>query len=154
VSASAESATAVVEPDKVRTVVVIDDNAIDLILYRRVIQRSGFFEKLLTFEYAEDALAHFERHPDEAVDAILLDINMPRMNGFEFLEHAERRLENLRGACVVIMLTTSLDPDDLARSHSFSSVRGYVNKPLTIDSLRDIVALVRERVGRAKDDAA
>ena len=132
-------------PARDRRVFVIDDNAVDLMLYRRIMERSGHFSEVLTFAYAAEALDWLDAHEDLPVDAILLDVNMPRMNGFEFLAAADERLGPRFDAYVVIMLTTSLDPDDVERARSFDAVRGYVNKPLTVETLERVVALVDAR---------
>ena len=129
------------------TVAVIDDSAIDLLLYRRILARSGRFGEILTFRGADEALAFLEDGASATVEVILLDINMPRMNGFEFLHQASERLGARFLACVVIMLTTSLDPTDIALSRTFEAVRGYASKPLTVDTLEQVITLF-ERGGR------
>ena len=135
-----------------RRVLVIDDNAVDLMLYRRIVRRSGHFAEVHAFHYATEALDWLEAREAPAVDAILLDVNMPRMNGFEFLAAAAERLGPRFDACVVIMLTTSLDPADVERAKSFGAVvRGYVNKPLTLEALERVVALVDARCAKRQD---
>ena len=128
-----------------RRVLVIDDNAVDRMLYRRIMARSGYFRHVHAFGYATEALDWLDGNGELRVDAILLDVNMPRMNGFEFLAAADERLGERFDACVVIMLTTSLDPDDVERARTFGAVRGYVNKPLTLETLERVVALVDAR---------
>jgi CheY-like chemotaxis protein len=64
-------------------------------------------------------------------DLIFLDINMPAMNGWEFLQKYNSLEKEHKGNIVIIMLTTSLNPDDRARSKDFPDVSGFENKPLT-----------------------
>ena len=64
-------------------------------------------------------------------DLIFLDINMPAMNGWEFLQKYNNLEKEHKGNIVIIMLTTSLNPDDRLRSKDFPDVSGFENKPLT-----------------------
>jgi len=69
----------------------------------------------------------------------LLDINMPVMDGWEFLEAYEKLEEHQRGKIIIIMLTTSLNPDDVTRAEEISDVSGFKNKPLTMETINDIM---------------
>ena len=123
------------------TLMMIDDNAIDQMLYKRIVKRSGVAEKVISFNLAEDALAHLQANLDNLPDMILLDINMPRMDGFEFLEAANHTF-GAQFSVVVVMLTTSLDPRDMERARSFDAVKRYIDKPLTVEQLNDLRTLV------------
>ncbi|QUJ78014.1 response regulator [Sulfitobacter albidus] len=123
---------------------MVDDEQIDQMMYRRIIDRSGMAEDVVGFTYAEEALAYLKEGDRPPVDLILLDINMPRMTGFEFLEAACAELGEAFNTSVVIMLTTSLNPRDKARAASFDMVRGYVNKPLEPENLRVAAEAVKE----------
>jgi CheY-like chemotaxis protein len=70
-------------------------------------------------------------------ELIFLDINMPVMNGFEFIEEYERR--GWKEATLIVMLTTSLHPNDVARAKQYESIAEYLHKPLMEDSLKGIV---------------
>ena len=76
------------------------------------------------------------------IDVILLDINTPRMNGFEFLEQASIDIGSEFSTSVVIMLTTSLDPEDEKRAEEYQAVKGYLNKPLSKEGLVTISRLI------------
>lgn len=121
---------------------LIDDEEFDQRQYLRVLQRSGLVETVLQYTYAEDALAHLVAHPELEVDVIFLDINMPRMNGFEFLEEATEKLGADFVKTVVVMLTTSLNPNDRTRAENFDVVRDFINKPLTLAHVERIAEMV------------
>ena len=121
---------------------LIDDEEIDRRLYKRVIDRSGLVQEVMTFPYADDALAHLKANPDLKIDVIFLDINMPRMNGFEFLEAATAEFGAEFARIVVAMLTTSLSPEDQERARAFDVVKAYINKPLTEDHVAEVDALM------------
>lgn len=124
------------------SVMMIDDNSIDQTLCKRLILRSGLVDEFIGFLSAEAALEHLRASDLPAVDAILLDINMPRMDGFQFLEAATQELGDKFARVVVMMLTTSLDHEDRRRVRSFPVVREYCNKPLQPEHLQRLVDLL------------
>ena len=122
-------------------VMIIDDDRFDQLAYRRILRKANAEIDLLPFQYAIKALEYLQSPARQHVDAILLDINMPRMNGFEFLEAAQTELENQ----IVIMVTTSLDPRDRNRAEAFAPVRGFFSKPLSTDDISKINSLVMQQ---------
>lgn len=127
----------------IKLAILIDDNEIDQRFYNRVLQRSGLVEEVLTFTLAEDALAHLTVSRGLEVDVIFLDINMPRMDGFEFLEAATDQFGSQFAKVVVAMLTTSLNPADRDRAESFEVVKDFIDKPLTVEHVENIVKLLQ-----------
>lgn len=126
----------------IRTLMIVDDNDVDQQVYQRIVERSGLVENVLAFHYATDALEYLLEQKGEGVDAILLDINMPRMNGFEFLDKATEAFGD-DFAIVIVMLTSSMNPEDAERARSYPVVRDYLGKPLTKEHLERIVDLMR-----------
>lgn len=119
-----------------RHLMIIDDDPVDQYLYKRIIDRSGVFTSTVMFSLATDALEYLRRTDREQVDLIVLDINMPRMDGFEFIEAATKEFGENLGSSIVVMLTTSLAPRDIERAKSFSVVADILNKPLTVEMLQ------------------
>ncbi len=140
-----------IEPDcpVIETIMLIDDEEIDQMLYGRIIERSKHAKRVLSFLSAEAALEHLVEIRMPQPDLILLDINMPQMDGFEFLTAAEDAL-GVDVAPVIVMLTTSLNPMDEARSNASPLVHDYKKKPLTDAMLREF----REELARRAKDAA
>lgn len=112
---------------------LIDDEEIDQKQYRRTLTRSGLVDEILTFSYADEAYEFLKSNPDRTIDVIFLDINMPRMNGFQFLERVTHELTHQVAHLVIVMLTTSLDPKDRDRASRFDLVRDFINKPLEVE---------------------
>lgn len=129
-------------PEKIKTVMIVDDEEVDQLLYKRVMKRSGLVGEIVSFFYADEALEYLRSSDRPTIDVIFLDINMPRMNGFEFLEAAEKLTGAEFSGSVVVMLTTSLDPRDQAKAAKFDIVRAFLNKPLTTDHLVDIATML------------
>lgn len=127
------------------TVVLIDDDSFDNKYHSRVISRSGLARHIRSFTMAEDALEWLARAHDSPVDLILLDVNMPRMDGFEFLETACRTLGPAFDTYSVVMLSTSMNAQDRKRAEAFPMVCGYVEKSLRRENFESIVASIAAR---------
>lgn len=111
-------------------VMLIDDSEADLLYTRIVLECSGLGCEVVAFESARDALAHLQAPGDDGVRLILLDINMPGMDGFEFLEAWDRMPEAATRSAVVVMLSSSPHPADTERAQRYQRVRGYITKPI------------------------
>lgn len=128
----------------IKLAMLIDDSDMDQRLYKRVLEKSGLVEAISGFTYADEALDYLLENPQLEVSVIFLDINMPRMNGFEFLEAASKHLERDIAKVVIVMLTTSLNPDDENRARSFEAVKDFISKPLSYDDVRRVVDLLSD----------
>lgn len=129
-------------PRPIRCILLVDDDPDDNYLHQLVIEDSGLCDEVRTAESGLKALDYLSQPDDpnyRRPDVILLDINMPGMNGFEFLEQYQQLPDRLKSRFIVLMLTTSLNPADRARASGLSEVRGYHSKPLTTAMIQGIV---------------
>ncbi len=123
-------------------VMLVDDNDDDLFFTRLALERSCAQLKMTSFERAQDALAWLETVQGRDLHLIVLDINMPSMNGFEFLEVFTRLPAQLRGDTAIVMLSSSSDPKDKADAFAYSVVQGYFIKPLSREDAARLVNIV------------
>jgi CheY-like chemotaxis protein len=122
-------------------IMIIDDRKIDRYIAASVIKKNAFAEEIIEFDLATKALTYLQEnqaHPDKLPQIILLDINMPQMNGFEFLEKLAELPGHMEKLCCVVMLTTSLSTSDHDRAAALPSVKRFINKPLNKESLNSI----------------
>ncbi|MDF9799737.1 CheY-like chemotaxis protein [Catalinimonas alkaloidigena] len=118
-------------------VLMIDDNELDLLISRKLISKQVNSLEFTEYNNATEALQHLAGQEENDFDIILLDLNMPEMNGWDFLE--EYRKLPVHKANVYI-LTSSLDTRDKLRSKEYEAVKGYFDKPLKSNYIAEIVA--------------
>lgn len=118
--------------------VAIDDSKFDQMMNARIVERSGLVGEFRQFLDGASALEFLRRTDRPKVDALLLDINMPLMDSFEFLDIATAEFGDDLAGIVVLMLTTSLVPGDMARARTYRAVRDFHNKPLSATLLARI----------------
>lgn len=120
-------------------IILVDDNDSDNLFHSIIIKRAGFTGELQVFETGADALA-FLRDADLNVPTLVfLDINMPRMDGFEVATEAEP-LVNGTATLIIVMLTSSGSPYDKERAEKMPVIRGFMTKPLTVETTQALLA--------------
>ena len=124
-----------------KTILLVDDDASTNFLNRILLEEWEIAERIFEAGNGRMALDLLKNSPDfpgEAPALILLDINMPEMNGFEFLEHYENLSLELKSKMHVVILSTSLHPEDRQKAAGFGALDGYLHKPLSLDKLVEI----------------
>jgi len=129
------------QPEKItvyKKVMVIDDNAIDRYVAEHVIKSQCFAEEVITKESARAGLEYLEAlsgTAEELPQLIFLDIRMPEVDGFGFLELYDKLPEVVKKNCIIMMLSTSLNPEDHERAAENPFVNRFLNKPLNKEKL-------------------
>lgn len=117
---------------------LVDDNHDDNYLHEREIKKGNFSNTVITKNSAKAALEYLRSRKGPHSDLIFLDINMPGMDGWEFLEEYNSLDKDLQGRAVIIMLTTSANDDDVVKATSWSFISDYITKPLTKEKMDEI----------------
>jgi CheY-like chemotaxis protein len=128
---------------KLRCILLIDDDDDCNFFHQRLLNKMQCAEKVQIANNGNEALNFLKsstdgKHPQP--DIIFLDINMPGMNGWEFLIEYEKLNEEFKAKIVLIMLTSSLNTDDRDLAMSYPDVCGFNNKYLDKESLTKILA--------------
>ncbi len=123
---------------KFRQIIFIDDDAATNFYHQIIVEQSNMCEEFIFFNRPLEALDHFKNIEANAdlnlPDVIFLDINMPLLNGWGFLEKFAEL--NFNKPPFVLMLTTSLNPRDQERAESSPLIKGIIDKPLKEDNLK------------------
>jgi CheY-like chemotaxis protein len=127
---------------KVNCILLVDDNEADNLFHSRTLRKADACNHVEVASNGQEALDYLQKCGDEAhprPDLIFLDINMPGMNGFEFLEEYANLDPKLKSKAIVFMLTSSLMPEDSERAMKTGMVSDFLNKPLTIKTVHEIL---------------
>lgn len=125
---------------KISSLLIVDDNSFDILLTKTILAKTGRFEHVYSVTDGSEALALFQRYEESRREhpeafpplVILLDVNMPLMNGFEFLRlYAALERPPEHHPSFVVMLTSSSFEDDRDRALREPLVKSYIVKPMT-----------------------
>ena len=113
--------------------IIIDDSKLDCFIAEKVIQNSGRSESVKSFMVATEALDYIKGlSASDQKTIVLVDIQMPVMNGFEFIEAYEQNIpDGSKDAFMVNLLSSSINETDVIRAKGYKSVNKFLNKPLT-----------------------
>lgn len=124
---------------------IIDDDSIYVTLIKKIIQTRHLCENLLVFKDGKQSIDYFEAlltHPDQdkIPDIIFIDLNMPVMDGWEFIERFSKIEHQFNKTITLYIVSSSIDPADIERAKSLSNIKDYLTKPVHIAELESIFA--------------
>lgn len=127
---------------KLENVLLVDDDEGTNFLNERIIRLSGYVNNIVKAHNGIQALEYLKlkinsKHPQP--EFILLDINMPAMNGWEFMEAYSQLDEAQKAQIIIVMLSTSLNPDDEKKAREIKEINDFRSKPLTMKMFTDLV---------------
>ena len=112
---------------------LVDDDPINNLINKRLLGKVGISDKIIEFLEGEEALTQIEILPSEHQVLIFLDINMPVLNGWEFLEKYLETFPNRQDK--IVILSSSIDFQDRQKAREYQLVSGFLEKPLTLDKI-------------------
>jgi CheY-like chemotaxis protein len=124
-------------PNKKLNFIVIDDSKLDCFIAEKIIKNTGKCETIRSFLQAKDALDYIASTPPDDLShtIVLVDIQMPVMNGFEFVEAFEQLPGSIVANYTIYVISSSINENDLQKVHNYKSVKQFLNKPLTSNNL-------------------
>ncbi|MES2239924.1 MAG: response regulator [Bacteroidota bacterium] len=122
-------------------ILCVDDDPITLMLCKKVITKASFSNAIITAKNGEEALQYFDsiinkKEDHKVPQLIFLDLNMPVMDGWEFLDNfSTEKYSEPNHSTKIIVLSSTIDPEDLEKSKKYEIVIDFLSKPITTDML-------------------
>ncbi|WP_106791824.1 response regulator [Aquimarina sp. Aq78] len=128
---------------KIGLACIIDDDNMYVNLVKRIVEAKNLCKNLMVFQNGKDALNYFEAiltnlNKKTIPEIIFLDLNMPVMDGWEFLDNFTKIKNKLGKTITLYIVSSSINPVDIERAKSINTVKDYLIKPVTIEDLETI----------------
>lgn len=131
-------------------IMLVDDNFIDNFAHKKLLESMKIANSFLEFTKPQEAIEYlilfncFSQKPNKNfVDLILLDINMPIMDGWHFVEEYKKACNNIKPKTIILLLSSSSDEMDIQRSRDEVFINGFIQKPLTKEKLLSCFASIQ-----------
>ncbi len=129
---------------KIDLAFIVDDDEIYVYGLKRLVAIHDLCKNLLVFNNGEEAIKYLKpimANADQLPDIILLDINMPIMDGWDFLNEFIKIEANLSKKITIYMITSSINNEDIEKAKTYSEVSNYFVKPVTLDTLKQMFTI-------------
>jgi CheY-like chemotaxis protein len=128
---------------KFTTAVLVDDDNVINFINEKTLKLSDFSENIISFQSGEETIKYLSENchcynDSEVSTVIFLDLNMPGMDGWEFLDEIQRIPEFSKEICKIYILSSSIDPMDFEKAKEYDIVQDFISKPLTKERLQEI----------------
>lgn len=127
---------------KAEVACIIDDDQVYVFAMKKMIMGNAFCKEVISFKNGEEALLFLHSKmidPNGLPEIIMVDINMPIMDGWEFLDEFIKLMPSLPRKVTIYMISSSIRLADVERAKNYSEVQDYIVKPLLIDNLKQIL---------------
>jgi len=125
---------------KLKQVMVIWDDLFTNIYLEIILKRNNIIKNIITFQDGKKALEFLAANTNK-VDLILLDINMPKMNGWRFLKEFQKLDKKITATILIVMLTSSVNIRDKMKAEKLQIVKKFIKKPLNEKIVTEIINL-------------
>ncbi|MFA6944860.1 MAG: response regulator [Pedobacter sp.] len=125
--------------------IIIDDSRLDCFIAEKIIQNSGTFSSIKSYMEATDAYETIKKNDPPEIDAItiiILDIQMPVMNGFQFVEAFEQLPKEIQSKYAIFLFSSSINENDKNRLDNFPSIIRFYSKPISKDTVALMIGQV------------
>lgn len=119
---------------------VIDDDDINIFIIKKIVEKADLNINMVSKGNGEQAIAYIKdliANQEQFPNLMLIDINMPIMNGWEFIEAYQ--MLNIQQSVDMYILSSSVYENDIEKTKSYTSVKGFISKPLSIERLKELV---------------
>lgn len=124
---------------KLNCILLVDDDPDDNFFNQIIINEMDIVDHIDTASNGLEALAYLKRENQILPELIFLDINMPRMNGWEFLNEYKHLSPSQKAKVLILILSTTANPDDIKRAKEIKEVSGFASKPVSKEMLTEIL---------------
>jgi len=125
------------------SVAIVDDDPIYQFTAKKILQLSNLSGEIQQYLTGDDALEFIKNNRaqiEKLPDILLLDLNMPVMDGWMFLESYNKLKDTVGKEIIIYLVTSSIDPRDIAQSKSYGIVKDFISKPLDIEMVKEILS--------------
>jgi len=124
---------------KLNCILLVDDDPDDNMFHQIILEEMDIVDKIEIAINGVEAISYLKKEGQAPPDVIFLDINMPKMNGWEFLEQYKHLDTKQKARVVIVILTTSANPDDLKKAKQIQEVTGFETKPLSKEMMTELL---------------
>lgn len=128
--------------NKIKSLTLIDDDDVFVFLTKKVIEETNLVDLIKVFENGLDAINYLKENVNNTEflsEVILLDLSMPIMNGWQFLDEFTLLNPKIGKKITIYICSSSISPDDVSRAKSISEVTDYIIKPITKEKLIEVL---------------
>jgi len=128
---------------KKKEIWIVDDDNIYQIIVRKIIGKMELFSSFSSYKNGKDAIDALKKaaeNNENIPDIILLDINMPVMDGWEFMDEIVAYKSKLNQKIAIYIVSSSIAVQDKDKAKTYAEILGFLSKPITMDALYEIVS--------------
>ncbi|TVZ26787.1 response regulator receiver domain-containing protein [Gillisia sp. Hel_I_86] len=127
-----------------KDICIIDDDKIYQLIIKKVVERTSEFDSMCFYDDGIEAIEIFKSPEYVLPEIILLDINMPQMDGWQFLDNLIALRPNFHLQTIIYIVTSSIAHSDRDKAESYKEVSGFLSKPLSVEKLKEIAVKHRK----------